>query len=156
MEIELKRLYPGVKMPEYATDGSGAMDLRVHKIINETYRLDVDEFWLLPEEYCTVRTGLAVYIKDKRYAALLLSRSGLGTRHGITLRNNVGLIDSDYQGELLVVLENKSDRSFRINRGDRIAQLMIVPIAQAHWKEVAEFSSETERGMGGHGSTGVK
>ena len=108
---------------------------------------------LNPGETFLIPTGISIYIKDSSYAGLILPRSGLGHKHGIVLGNLVGLIDSDYQGELLISCWNRSTKPFPINPLERIAQLVIVPINQAHFNRVAEFP-ESERGEGGFGSTG--
>lgn len=133
-----------IPMPEYATSGSAGMDLRA--CINEDIALNPGDTSLIP-------TGLAIYIEDPGYAALILPRSGLGHKHGIVLGNLVGLIDSDYQGELMVSAWNRGNTSFTIEPGDRIAQLVIVPVLQTEFSIVSEFS-QTDRGAGGFGSSG--
>jgi dUTP pyrophosphatase len=106
-----------------------------------------------PGDTHLIKTGLAIYIEDPNLAATILPRSGLGHKHGIVLGNLVGLIDSDYQGELMVSCWNRGSDSFTIEPGDRIAQMVLVPVVQAHFDIVDEFA-ETERGSGGFGSTG--
>ena len=130
--------------PSYASAGSAGLDLRA--CIENVYPLNPGETFLIP-------TGISIYIKDPGYAGIILPRSGLGHKHGIVLGNLVGLIDSDYQGELLVSCWNRSDKAFLINPLERIAQLVIVPINQAKFNLVDNFS-ESERGEGGFGSTG--
>jgi len=131
-------------LPTYATPGSAGLDLRA--CINEPLTL-------LPNAWQLVPTGIAIWIKDPGYAALILPRSGLGHKHGIVLGNLVGLIDSDYQGQLMVSAWNRSDTAFTIEPMERIAQLMIVPVLQAQFNVVTEFPA-SQRGEGGYGSTG--
>jgi len=131
-------------LPSYASKGSAGLDLRA--CIENIQTLNPGETFLIP-------TGISIYIKDPNYAAVILPRSGLGHKHGIVLGNLVGLIDSDYQGELLVSCWNRSKNSFLINPLERIAQLVILPVMQAKFNKVAQFA-ETERGEGGFGSTG--
>lgn len=147
-KIQLKILDPRIgktiALPEYATDGSAGMDLRA--ALDETTEIKPGETLLIP-------TGLAIYVEDKTMAAVVLPRSGLGHKHGIVLGNLVGLIDSDYQGQLFVSCWNRSDESFSINVGDRIAQLVIVPVIQVDFDIVDDFAS-TDRGTGGFGHSG--
>ena len=131
-------------LPSYASKGSAGLDLRA--CIEHVQTLNPGETFLIP-------TGISIYIKDPNYAAVILPRSGLGHKHGIVLGNLVGLIDSDYQGELLVSCWNRSKNAFLINPLERIAQLVILPVMQAKFNKVEQFS-ETERGEGGFGSTG--
>ena len=131
-------------LPSYASKGSAGLDLRA--CIENVQTLSPGETFLIP-------TGISIYIKDPNYAAVILPRSGLGHKHGIVLGNLVGLIDSDYQGELLVSCWNRSKNAFLINPLERIAQLVILPVMQAKFNKVAQFA-ETERGEGGFGSTG--
>jgi dUTP pyrophosphatase len=132
------------QMPSYGTPGSAGLDLRA--CIDRTIEL-------APGQTELVATGLAIYIEDPRYAALILPRSGLGHKHGIVLGNLVGLIDSDYQGQLMVSAWNRGSTSFKLEPMERLAQLVIVPIQQVELKLVPEFVSST-RGSGGFGSTG--
>ena len=132
-------------MPNYATSGSAGLDLRAC--------LDAP-LTLQPNAWQLVPTGMAIHLKDPNYAALILPRSGLGHKHGIVLGNLVGLIDSDYQGQLMVSAWNRSDVVFTIDPMERIAQLVIVPVVQAQFNLVDEFDASTERGAGGYGSTG--
>jgi dUTP pyrophosphatase len=111
---------------------------------------------LQPNAWQLVPTGIAVHLKDPGYAAMLLPRSGLGHKHGIVLGNLVGLIDSDYQGQLMVSAWNRSDVAFTIEPMERIAQMVIVPVVQATFNVVNEFAAPSERGEGGYGSTGKK
>jgi len=146
MNIDLKILDPRLQdnLPAYATPGSAGLDLRAC--------LDAP-LTLAPNACQLVPTGIALYLHDPGYAALILPRSGLGHKHGIVLGNLVGLIDSDYQGQLMVSAWNRSDAPFTIAPMERIAQLVIVPVAQATFNVVKEFVA-TERGEGGYGSTG--
>lgn len=147
MHVDLKILDGRLKSqpPAYATPGSAGLDLRAC--------LD-EPLTLLPNAWQLVPTGMAIHLADPGYAALILPRSGLGHKHGIVLGNLVGLIDSDYQGQLMVSAWNRSDVAFTIQPMERIAQLVIVPVAQARFRLVDDFSVSTERGAGGYGSTG--
>jgi len=149
MNIDVKILDAriAVQMPTYATPGSAGLDLRAC--------LDAP-LTLAPNAWQLVPTGMAIHLKDSGYAAMLLPRSGLGHKHGIVLGNLVGLIDSDYQGQLMVSCWNRSEMSFTIEPLERIAQMVIVPVVQASFKVVAEFDAPSERGEGGYGSTGKK
>ncbi|VVM66752.1 Deoxyuridine 5'-triphosphate nucleotidohydrolase [Pseudomonas fluorescens] len=131
-------------LPQYATPGSAGLDLRA--------MLEKDTV-IKPGETLLIPTGLSVYIGDPGLAALILPRSGLGHKHGIVLGNLVGLIDSDYQGPLMVSCWNRSDKDFTLEIGERLAQLVLVPVVQAHFEMVEEFV-ETERGAGGFGHSG--
>ncbi|MFM9836091.1 MAG: dUTP diphosphatase [Methylophilaceae bacterium] len=131
-------------MPSYATPGSAGLDLRA--CIEHALTIQAGETIMIP-------TGLAIHIDNTYYAALILPRSGLGHKHGIVLGNLVGLIDSDYQGQLLVSCWNRSKEAFLLNPMERIAQLVIVPVVQAEFHVVDEFAA-SERGEGGFGSTG--
>jgi dUTP pyrophosphatase len=135
------------QLPAYATEGSAGLDLRAC--------LDAP-LNLAPNAWQLVPTGIAVYLKDPGYAAMLLPRSGLGHKHGIVLGNLVGLIDSDYQGQLMVSCWNRSDVAFTIEPMERIAQMVIVPVVQAQFNVVTEFEAPSARGEGGYGSTGKK
>ena len=139
-----KRIGKTLEMPQYATVGSAGLDLRV---------CCDSPIQLAPKETQLLATGIAIYIKDPNLAAVILPRSGLGHKHGIVLGNLVGLIDSDYQGELKVSCWNRSDDYFTINPGDRIAQLVFLPIVRADFQIVDEFIA-TERSDGGFGSSG--
>ena len=132
------------QIPAYATPGSAGLDLRAC--------LDAPVL-LVPGQTALIPTGLSIHIGDAGLAAMILPRSGLGHKHGIVLGNLVGLIDSDYQGQLMVSAWNRSDVPFTIEPMERIAQLMIVPVVQAQFNVVAEFPA-SERGEGGYGSTG--
>jgi dUTP pyrophosphatase len=146
--IQLKILDPrigtDIPLPEYATAGSAGMDLRA--CVPAPLLLAPGATELIP-------TGIAIHIGDPELAAVLLPRSGLGHKHGIVLGNLTGLIDSDYQGQLFVSCWNRSSTPFTIEPGERIAQMVLVPVAQAHFDVVDEFT-ETERGTGGFGHTG--
>ena len=133
-------------LPQYATPGSAGLDLRA--------MLDQDTV-IKPGETLLIPTGLSVYIGDPGLAALILPRSGLGHKHGIVLGNLVGLIDSDYQGPLMVSCWNRGQTDFTMTVGERLAQLVLVPVVQAHFEMVEEFV-ETERGAGGFGHSGTK
>lgn len=139
-----KRIGKDIPLPQHATEGSAGLDLRA--CVDSTLTLAPGAVELLP-------TGIAVYIEDPTLAGLLLPRSGLGHKHGIVLGNLVGLIDSDYQGQLFVSVWNRSGEPFSIEAGDRIAQLVIVPVVQISFNVVEEFVT-TERGSGGFGSSG--
>ena len=146
--IQLKildsRLGAEFPLPTYATAGSAGVDLRA--LVTDPVELNPGDTFLVP-------TGMAIYISDPNYAAVVLPRSGLGHKHGIVLGNLVGLIDSDYQGQLFVSCWNRGSTSFTINPGERIAQLVVVPVAQVEFQVVDEFVA-TERGAGGFGSSG--
>jgi len=146
LNIDVKIIDPRMasQLPAYATPGSAGLDLRA--CLNEPLTLAANAWQLVP-------TGIAIYLKDPAYAALILPRSGLGHKHGIVLGNLVGLIDSDYQGQLMVSAWNRSDVAFTIEPMERIAQLVIVPVLQARFNLVNEFPA-SERGEGGYGSTG--
>jgi dUTP pyrophosphatase len=131
-------------MPAYATPGSAGLDLRA--CIQAPLTLEPGSTHLIP-------TGLAIHIADPAYAAMILPRSGMGHKHGIVLGNLVGLIDSDYQGELMVSTWNRGNAAFVLNPMERLAQLVIVPVLQVAFNIVDSFT-ETERGAGGFGSTG--
>lgn len=147
MQIDVKVLDArmAAQMPTYATPGSAGLDLRA--CLDEPLTLAPNAWQLVP-------TGLAVHLADPGYAALILPRSGLGHKHGIVLGNLVGLIDSDYQGQLMVSAWNRSDVAFTIEPMERIAQMVIVPVVQARFNVVSEFAAESARGSGGYGSTG--
>lgn len=146
--IQLKILDPRLgeqfPLPSYATSGSAGLDLRAC--------LDAS-LQLAPQESTLIKTGLAIYIADPHLAAVILPRSGLGHKHGIVLGNLVGLIDSDYQGELLISCWNRGNDHFTIHPGDRIAQLVFIPIVQTQFQVVENFTT-TERGEGGFGHSG--
>ena len=146
--IQIKILDPRVgselPLPAYATDGSAGLDLRA--VLDTPLTLN-------PGDTTLLKTGLAIYIADPNLAAVILPRSGLGHKHGIVLGNLVGLIDSDYQGELMVSCWNRGKDSFTINPGERIAQLVFLPVVRAAFETVSEFHA-TARGTGGFGSTG--
>ena len=149
-KIQLKildqRIGDRIPLPEHATEGSAGMDLRA--CIDETITLKPGDTELIP-------TGIAIHIDDPGLAATILPRSGLGHKHGIVLGNLVGLIDSDYQGQLYVSCWNRGKDSFTIEQGDRIAQLVFVPVVQADFEVVDEFDSSA-RGSGGFGHSGHK
>ena len=144
--IDVKILDPRMKdqMPAYATSGSAGLDLRA--CIDTPMEIAPGETQLIP-------TGLAIHIADPGYAAMILPRSGLGHKHGIVLGNLVGLIDSDYQGQLMVSTWNRGQTPFTLNPMERLAQLVIVPVLQVGFNVVDEFS-DSARGAGGFGSTG--
>ena len=146
MKIDVKILDPRLQdnLPNYATPGSAGLDLRA--CLSEPLILAANAWQLVP-------TGIAIYLHNPNYAALILPRSGLGHKHGIVLGNLVGLIDSDYQGQLMVSAWNRSDVPFTIAPMERIAQLMIVPVVQAEFNVVKDFPASA-RGEGGYGSTG--
>ncbi|AXY55930.1 dUTP diphosphatase [Acinetobacter chinensis] len=148
MKVQVKvldsRLGGEWPMPAYATAGSAGLDLRA--CVNEATVIE-------PGQTVLVKTGLSVYIADPGFAGLILPRSGLGHKHGIVLGNLVGLIDSDYQGELMVSVWNRSQTAFTLEPGERLAQYVLVPVMQAQFELVDEFVA-TERGAGGFGHTG--
>ena len=147
--LQVKILNPkignDIPLPSYSTPGSAGMDLRA--CLDESINLAPAETSLIP-------TGIAIFVSDPGYAALILPRSGLGHKHGIVLGNLVGLIDSDYQGELMISAWNRGASNFTIEPGDRIAQLVVVPVQQVEFSIVSEFLS-TDRGAGGFGSSGL-
>lgn len=149
-KIQLKvldqRIGNEIPFPAYGTDGSAGMDLRA--CIDEKITLKPGQTELIP-------TGIAIHIEDNSMAATILPRSGLGHKHGIVLGNLVGLIDSDYQGQVFVSMWNRGDTVFEIESGDRIAQIVFVPVIQVEFEQVDEFG-DSDRGEGGFGSTGHK
>jgi len=133
-------------LPEYATLGSAGLDLRAC--------IDT-ELAIAPGQTILVPTGIAIHIADPSLCAMILPRSGLGHKHGIVLGNLIGLIDSDYQGQLMVSTWNRGDTVFQLKPFERLAQLVIVPVVQVAWEPVEEFNDST-RGAGGFGSTGTR
>lgn len=148
--IELKILDPRIgeeyPLPAYATPGSAGMDLRA--MLNSPLTIAPGETHLIP-------TGIAIHVADPSLAAVILPRSGLGHKHGIVLGNLVGLIDSDYQGPLMVSCWNRGNQPFTVEVGDRLAQLVFVPVVQAQFSLVSEFAA-SDRGEGGFGHSGTK
>jgi len=146
MKIDIKILNERMRdqLPHYATPGSAGLDLRA--CLDAPLKLEPGETKLVP-------TGLAIHVADPGYAALILPRSGLGHKHGIVLGNLVGLIDSDYQGELMISTWNRGHTTFTLDPLERLAQLVIVPVVQAQFNIVDDFAA-SERGAGGFGSTG--
>ncbi|MBL4670973.1 MAG: dUTP diphosphatase [Arenicella sp.] len=148
--IQLKildsRIGTEFEIPDYATNGSAGMDLRAC-VDNDTV--------IAPGQTRLIPTGISIYVADPSLAAVLLPRSGLGHKHGIVLGNLTGLIDSDYQGPLMVSLWNRSGTEFTVQAGDRIAQMVFIPIVQAKFEIVDEFQ-QSDRADGGFGHTGVK
>lgn len=146
--VQLRILDPRIgseyPLPQYATEGSAGVDLRA--MIDSAIELAPGDTQLIP-------SGIAIYLADPGYAAIVLPRSGLGHKHGIVLGNLVGLIDSDYQGQLFVSVWNRGQTRFTINPGERIAQLVVVPVAQVRFEVVDEFIASA-RGSGGFGSSG--
>lgn len=147
--IELKildsRLGDSIPLPHYATNGSAGLDMRA--CIDEPLVVNPGETHLVP-------TGLAIHIEDPTLAAVLLPRSGLGHKHGLVLGNLTGLIDSDYQGQVFISCWNRSDRAYEIEPGERIAQMVFVPVEQVKFQVVTEFG-DSDRGDGGFGHTGT-
>lgn len=139
-----KRLGDSIPMPTYATTGSAGLDLRA--CVDAPLTLEPGQTELIP-------TGMSIFIEDPSLCAMILPRSGLGHKHGIVLGNLVGLIDSDYQGQLFVSCWNRGQTTFTVEPGERIAQLVLVPVVQADFEFVEEFT-ETDRGEGGFGSSG--
>ncbi|EHU1482676.1 deoxyuridine 5'-triphosphate nucleotidohydrolase [Acinetobacter baumannii 144107] len=148
MKVQVKLLDPRLgkewPLPSYATAGAAGLDLRA--CLDEAIKIE-------PGQTVLVKTGMAIYIHDVNFAGLILPRSGLGHKHGIVLGNLVGLIDSDYQGELMVSVWNRGQTTFRLEPGERLAQYVLVPVVQAEFEQVEEFE-ETLRGAGGFGHTG--
>ena len=149
MELKIKAVSPkigaDIPLPYYATPGSAAMDL--HACVDAPVTIPARGRAVIP-------TGIAIALPSPDYVALVFARSGLGIKHGIAPANCVGVIDSDYRGEILVGLQNSGDADFTVQPGDRIAQLMVVPVIQARIQMVDELD-ETQRGAGGFGSTGA-
>jgi len=147
MQVDIKIMDERLRsaMPAYATPGSAGLDLRA--CLSEPLTLAPNAWQLVP-------TGLALYLADPNYAAMILPRSGMGHKHGIVLGNLVGLIDSDYQGQMMVSAWNRTDVAFTIEPMERIAQLVIVPVVQATFNVVSAFAEVSERATGGYGSTG--
>ena len=147
MKIDVRILDPRMadQLPAYATPGSAGLDLRA--CLDEPLVLEPNAWQLVP-------TGIAIHLRDPGYAALILPRSGLGHKHGIVLGNLVGLIDSDYQGQLMVSAWNRSQARYTLEPLDRLAQLVIVPVVQAQFNVVQDFAP-TERGERGYGSSGI-
>lgn len=148
MKVQVKLLDPRVgkewPLPTYATAGSAGLDLRAC--------LD-DAIEIEPGQTVLVKTGMAIYIQDTQFAGMILPRSGLGHKHGIVLGNLVGLIDSDYQGELMISVWNRGQTTFRLEPGERLAQYVLVPVVQAEFEQVEDFVA-TDRGAGGFGHSG--
>lgn len=148
MKVQVKLLDPRVgkewPLPTYATAGSAGLDLRAC--------LD-DAIEIEPGQTVLVKTGMAIYIQDTQFAGMILPRSGLGHKHGIVLGNLVGLIDSDYQGELMISVWNRGQTTFRLEPGERLAQYVLVPVVQTEFEQVEDFVA-TDRGAGGFGHTG--
>lgn len=144
LKILKPEFYENYDLPNYATEGSAGLDLRA--CLDEPFDFE-------PGKSELISTGLSVYLQDPTIAAMVIPRSGLGHKHGIVTGNLVGLIDSDYQGELYVSMWNRSDKTFTIEPGMRIAQMVIVPVLQVGFDVVDEFE-QTDRGEGGFGSSG--
>lgn len=142
-----KRLGNEIEMPHYGTKGSAGLDLRA--CLDAPLVLEPGQTELIP-------TGMAIHLDDAGLAAMLLPRSGLGHKHGVVLGNLVGLIDSDYQGPLMVSCWNRSETAYTIEVGERIAQMVIVPVLQPEFIQVEDFGDTTQRGEGGFGHTGKK
>ncbi|WP_288386083.1 dUTP diphosphatase [uncultured Acinetobacter sp.] len=148
MKVQVKLLDPRVgkewPLPTYATAGSAGLDLRA--CLDDAIEIESGQTVL-------VKTGMAIYIQDTQFAGMILPRSGLGHKHGIVLGNLVGLIDSDYQGELMISVWNRGQTTFRLEPGERLAQYVLVPVVQAEFEQVEDFVA-TDRGAGGFGHTG--
>ena len=145
IKVVNKKIGSEIPLPSFSTSGSAGMDLRA--CLNEQIRIAAGKTELIP-------SGIAIYIEDPNYAGLILPRSGLGHKNGIVLGNLVGLIDSDYQGELMISLWNRSERDFVLAPGDRVAQLILIPVKQLPLIVVDEFDT-SERGGKGFGSSGI-
>lgn len=143
--MEIMKCSPTAQIPKYQTEGSACADLHadIHRAL-----------MMRPGESLKIPTGIAIHIKQPCLVGLVFARSGLATRKGVTLKNNTGVIDSDYQGEIMVHLVNNGRETVFINPGDRIAQIGFFPVTQVCFEEVKYFPQETERGNKGHGSTG--
>jgi dUTP pyrophosphatase len=146
MKVQVKFTHD-TSLPQYQTPGSAGLDLTAAHLDSP--------LTLAPDQCILIGTGISIFLDDGNYAAMILPRSGLGHKKGLILGNSVGLIDSDYQGELMVSMWNRSDKPQTIEPGDRIAQLVIFPVVQAQFEHVTAFTSQTERSTGGFGSTGV-
>ena len=146
MTVKIKKLNENANIPEYKTSGSAAADL---------YACLKEPLTVLPGERAKIPTGIAIEYDNNDVAAVICARSGLSAKHGISLTNGIGLIDPDYRGELLVSVINLSDKPYTFEHGDRIAQLMFIPVIRGEF-ELSEELSETERGEGGFGSTGSR
>ncbi len=144
MKVKIKRLFDGAMLPDYATDGAGAMDL--HACINRAERI-------LPGQTTAIPTGIAVEV-PVGYGMFITPRSGLALKHGVTVLNSPGLVDADFRGEVRVILHNSSDTAFFINPDAKIAQACIIELPEIEWEEVDDLS-DTARGQGGFGSTGM-
>lgn len=145
ISVKIKRLCDNAEIPFYATPGSAGLDLKA--AIEEPLLLEKGKIYFVP-------TGIAISVPSADYGAFIFARSGLACKHGITLANSVGVIDSDYRGEIKCALINLGTEDFEIAPGDRIAQMVFMPVAQAELEEVDDLDA-TERGAGGFGSTGV-
>ncbi|QOX78902.1 dUTP diphosphatase [Trichlorobacter lovleyi] len=148
-EIETKIVSPligsSIPLPQYATDGSAALDLRA--CLDEAVAV-------APGETVTIPSGIAISIHDPNLVAILAPRSGLGIKHGIVLANTIGVIDSDYQGEIKIGVRNQGSEPYSIQPGERVCQMLFMPVVQASLRVVEEFSEESARGTGGFGHTG--
>jgi len=148
-EIETKIVSPligsSIPLPQYATDGSAALDLRA--CLDEAVAV-------APGETVTIPSGIAISIHDPNLVAILAPRSGLGIKHGIVLANTIGVIDSDYQGEIKIGIRNQGSEPYSIQPGERVCQMLFMPVVQANLRVVEEFSEESARGTGGFGHTG--
>lgn len=148
-KIETKIISPlignTIPIPSYATSGSAAMDLRA---------CIENEITIIPSETVTIPSGIAISIHDTNLVAILAPRSGLGIKHGIILANTIGIIDSDYQGEIQIGLYNRSNKPYKLEPGERICQILFMPVTQIQLTVVENFSQETARGNGGFGHTG--
>lgn len=148
-EIETKIVNPlvgsSIPLPQYATDGSAALDLRAC--------LD-SAVTVAPGETIAIPSGIAISIRDPNLVAILAPRSGLGIKHGIVLANTIGVIDSDYQGEIIIGIRNQGSEVYTIQPGERVCQMLFIPVVQANLRVVDEFSKESARGTGGFGHTG--
>lgn len=144
MKLKIKKVKENAKIPKIATNGSAGMDL--HACISESITLAPNQLAMIP-------TGIAIELPDNSCAAFIYARSGLGIKHGICLANGVGVIDSDYRGEICVGLCNVSDKPYEISPDERVAQMVIAPVIVPEVEEVTELT-DTERGAGGLGSTG--
>lgn len=146
LDIEVKILHESARIPTYHTKGSAGVDLRA--CLDEPLNIHYDQT-------IKIRTGLAVNIKNNNFVGIILPRSGLATKNGVVLANTVGVIDSDYQGEIFLAMTRRLEGYYTVRPGDRIAQMLFMPVFRANLIQVEGFSSTTQRGNGGFGSTGA-
>lgn len=152
MKTQIKKLHERARLPTYGTPGSAGADLRV--VLDDELYNKGHSLVLKPNEVKLVSTGLSIYLSDPHYVGYIFPRSGLGHKKGLVLGNLTGVIDSDYQGPLMISLWNRSTENILICDGDAVAQYVIMPVIQTTFEQVSDFENETERGSGGFGHTG--